>query len=118
MNTHTHTKGPWRVIEHGKGFNRHCVGTSNTAPLQAVICEINTKSVGTSDEIRLSNARLIAAAPDLLEACKWFVQALTDGVLVRDITRDAQSYWATRMLELTQQLAKAQAAVLKAEGNA
>jgi hypothetical protein len=63
-----HTQGPWRVIQHGKGLNRHCVGTENTAPIQAVICEINTKSAGTNDEIRLANARLIAAAPDLLEA--------------------------------------------------
>ena len=71
MNTetkHTHTQGPWRVIEHGKGREKHCVGTSNTAPLQAVICEINTKSVGTNDAIRLANARLIASAPELLAA--------------------------------------------------
>ena len=49
------------------------MGTSNTAPLQAVICEINTKSVGTSDAIRLANAHLIAAAPDLLAVLKSLV---------------------------------------------
>jgi len=62
----THTKGPWKVLENGKGKGQHCVGTTSDAPIQAVICEMNTKSVGTSDAIRLANARLIAAAPDLL----------------------------------------------------
>jgi hypothetical protein len=49
------------------------VGTSNVAPVQAIICEINTKSVGTNDKIRLANARLIAAAPDLLAVLKNLV---------------------------------------------
>jgi hypothetical protein len=44
------------------------VTTANGAPISAVICEIDTKSVATDDATRLSNARLIAAAPDLLEA--------------------------------------------------
>ena len=42
--------------------------TANGAPIPAVICEIDTKSVGTDDAIRLANANLIAAAPDLLAA--------------------------------------------------
>ena len=58
------------MLEHGKGIGRHCVGTENTAPVQAVICEINTKSLQTSDAIRLANARLIASAPELLAILK------------------------------------------------
>jgi len=69
----THTKGPWKVLENGKGKGQHCVGTTSDAPIQAVICEMNTKSVGTSDAIRLANARLIAAAPDLLAVLKSLV---------------------------------------------
>ena len=64
----------------------------------------------------LDRCSLCKAAPDLLEACKWFMQALEDGRLVRDITKDVQSDWALRMLELTRDLAKAQAAIAKAEG--
>jgi hypothetical protein len=44
------------------------VTTANGAPVHAVICEIDTKSVATDDAIRLANAGLIAAAPELLDA--------------------------------------------------
>lgn len=73
-----HTKGPWKVLEHARGNKRTCVTTANGAPVHAVICEIDTKSVGTNDEIRLANARLIAAAPELLAALK----AISDYVAV------------------------------------
>ena len=63
-----HTQGPWKVLEHARGRGRTCVTTANGAPVQAVICEIDTKSVATDDATRLANARLIAAAPQLLEA--------------------------------------------------
>ena len=63
-----HTQGPWKVLEHARGRGRTCVTTANGAPVQAVICEIDTKSVATDEPIRLSNARLIAAAPELLKA--------------------------------------------------
>ena len=64
-------------------------------------------------------ARLIAAAPDLLEACKWFVSQLQTGTIVRDITKDAQSdwdIWAMRTMHFTVDLRKAVSAVAKAEG--
>lgn len=63
-----------------------------------------------------SNARLIAAAPELLEALKWFIAALENGLLVRDITKDAQSDWALKMMHFVRDLQKATLAVAKAEG--
>ena len=63
-----HTKGPWKVLEHARGRGKTCVTTANGAPISAVICEIDTKSVATDDATRLANARLIAVAPELLEA--------------------------------------------------
>ena len=101
--THTHTKGPWRVIEHGKGREKHCVGTSNVAPVQAIICEINTKSVGTNDKIRLANANLIAAAPDMLVALREIA------LLAAEINRSHAADVIT---------VKARVAISKVEGNA
>ena len=60
--------------------------------------------------------RLESVNADLLEACKWFMQSLTDGVLVRDITHDANEDWARRMIDFTMQLNKATCAIHKAEG--
>ena len=62
-----------------------------------------------------ANTHLIAAAPELLEACQWFIKQLDDGVLVRDISRDGEPGWPMRMLGFTGALAKAVAAIAKAE---
>ena len=55
-------------MEHARGRGRTCVSTTNESPIQAIICEIDIKSVKTDEAMRLSNARLIAAAPELLAA--------------------------------------------------
>jgi len=52
-----HTPGPWAVFD----FSRDMILDSN-GDLIAVIID------GKSDETKLANARLVAAAPDLLEA--------------------------------------------------
>ncbi len=72
MNTQTtkHTPGPWKIDE------------NNELPLAVIqdheegqgICELETVSFDT-DETQ-ANARLIAAAPELLEACKNLVAFL------------------------------------------
>ena len=54
-----HTPGPWRVVHHNDDTNRVVVFG---------ICEVWSTSRGT--EAKLANARLIAAAPELLEALK------------------------------------------------
>lgn len=61
------------------------------------------------------DARLIASAPDLLDACKWFAEQLEKGLLVRDISRDAEADWAQRMMYFTVDLQKAMSAIAKAE---
>ena len=109
MKTETkHTQGPWKVLEHGKGIKRHCVGTENTAPIQAVICEIDTKSLQTTDAIRLANARLIAAAPDMLAILKSLVFE-TSHFIHGDGKNGAI---------VANELKNAIAAISKAEGNA
>ena len=102
MKTDTkHTQGPWKVLEHARGRGRTCVTTSNGAPISAVICEIDTKSVATDDATRLANANLIAAAPELLNALK---ELCADKYLADPINAD--------------RMKNARAAISKVEGNA
>lgn len=79
-----HTQGPWEVFQGGnflmviktgmgkvKGFDK-----SNR-----IICEIRTELScfeGTDED--KANARLIAAAPDLLDACKYTYLLLTQNI--------------------------------------
>ncbi len=67
-----HTKGPWRtdasytdVFAGDDEFICSCEGSRNGLPLR--------------DEEDLANARLIAAAPDLLAACKKMVKLYYPG---------------------------------------
>ena len=47
-------------------------------------------TIGATPGEAAANARLIAAAPELLEACKWFMAQLDAGHLVRDTSRDGE----------------------------
>lgn len=55
-----HTKGPWIEITDNENYD--IIGKDGT-----MICSINTSLVKEKWE---ANARLIASAPELLEACK------------------------------------------------
>jgi hypothetical protein len=101
MNTQQ-TRGPWKVLENGRGNGRICVTTANGAPVHAVICEIDIKSVGTDYLKRLANAQLIAAAPDLLAALEVCAE------LLATIPNDTACAVAA---------SHARAAIAKAEGN-
>jgi hypothetical protein len=76
------------------------VTTANGAPVHAILCEIDVRSIGTDYLIRLANANLIAAAPDLLQVAQDFLllAALHD--------------WEGAAIDF------AKATVSKAEGNA
>jgi len=92
-----HTPGPWAVVDNGI-WDVSVVG-------EATICHINNKGewfpkdgtqMGRSQNKMLADARLIAAAPDLLEALKE----------VYDWCYPTDSAWAI----------KARAAIAKATG--
>ena len=59
-----HTPGPWLV--HTDGCNQ----VWTTVGLVAEVHDGNDEGVNDKERAG-ANARLIAAAPDLLEACKW-----------------------------------------------
>lgn len=63
-----------------------------------------------------ANARLIAAAPDLLEACQSIWKMIEDGTLVRDVSKDSNPDWSKMLLEFTMTLNKVNATIAKATG--
>lgn len=69
-NNTKHTPGPWRLMNSSKAGFLNVYTTHQTGELEATdfICEIGP---GARNEGEINaNARLIAAAPELLEACK------------------------------------------------
>lgn len=65
-----HTPGPWTIeyhsIQDGKGGQKLAKIHNNEIPIATVNAWTQTQ---------VANAQLIAAAPDLLEACKKMIQA-------------------------------------------
>lgn len=70
----THTPGPWTVV----GLSRSICGKS----FDGVAREIVSRVRGGSSEAADANARLIAAAPDLLAACKELREGLAAAMRV------------------------------------
>ena len=63
--TTNNTPGPWNPVLISKPSDRACVVTEkNEAGFAAWVCHVQTAHVETAN----ANARLIAAAPELLEA--------------------------------------------------
>jgi hypothetical protein len=95
----THTPGPWEVIQH-KDDTVLTVWAENhpTGPQAVAIIDMAGDPSRKHDESGIADARLIAAAPDLLEAAKF--------VLATGITGHRASA----------QVARLEAAIAKAGG--
>ena len=65
-----HTPGPWKIHEHGVGFEVECANGNVVAQAQ----QVTALRQDTMQSARKANARLIAAAPELLEALSKFVE--------------------------------------------
>ena len=98
--TTTHTPGPWRV----GNFTTHGVGIF-TGDLQTMIADTGGYDKQDRSEVE-ANARLIAAAPDLLEAAQAFTRWLD--------TPAGETPASRKMLEAA--AIHARAAIAKAEG--
>lgn len=74
----THTPGPWRTYPNAEGLNLE-IETANDFP-PAEIARVHWMADGKNNEAlkqeSLANARLIAAAPELLEALKESTNAI------------------------------------------
>ena len=72
-----HTPGPW-LVDETNGLGIFGIWTDaadrlSTNPMQICSMLQTQNSCGAPKEQRAANGRLIAAAPDLLEACQAFV---------------------------------------------
>lgn len=93
-----HTPGPWR-FEPSSGGRWYVYPLGETQPL---VPNIYVPKAKLKNARMMANARLLAAAPELLAALKAIVSSATDG---RDIPE-----W------LTERLIWAESAICKAEG--
>lgn len=81
MSAHTHTPGPWHVVmsDNATPIINHEHGFDWTDPqgLDSRVCAMPAEIMQSYNS--LPNARLIAAAPDLLRALEWMVQRADEG---------------------------------------
>lgn len=96
MATAQHTPGPWAIAG-------HYIGTLG----------VNVATVGYASGAEHANARLIAAAPDLLAALQYAAQFLADEVEQRGL---AGSDMTDYQDEAAQALDRVEAAIAKATG--
>lgn len=61
-----HTPSPWRVVGRGNGV---------AAPETEDALALNVRIIGGNTRVNMANARLIAAAPELLEALQAIIGA-------------------------------------------
>ena len=94
MSKTVHTPGPWVVSDQGVGFEVD----SNDGWQVAQAQQRPEDGRGKPSSVRLANARLIAAAPDLLEALKKMLDVWEHGGIA------------------TYPIGEARAAIKKAEG--
>ena len=102
-----HTPGPWVIDSDGDGKANAIVTSTHLASLDDDICEVYGGNMDGAD-IRQANARLIAAAPDLLQKLKALVNMLSD---------DKDDYPDSSYFRMIQDAEKeALALIAKAEG--
>lgn len=92
MSEATHTPGPWRIIPRAHERNGPCIQRGREGGFMVK---------GMSSEAEDADARLIAAAPDLLAACKEAEEQLS--IMAAS---PASNWWVQKL----------RAAIAKAEG--
>jgi hypothetical protein len=108
----SHTPGPWQVYADTPSIEPNWHIVTNASRMR-VLANVH---IEPGNEVDAANARLIAAAPELLEACQAIFACIESGMLVRSTANDFDSDWAIRQLPLVRSLAKLNEAIAKAEG--
>ena len=105
----THTPGPWRPYENPslEPDNAHAIGVTMDRDVRNDVAACNLLGLDL-DECK-ANARLIAAAPDLLEALRE---------LMKCAVRDAEKYAPEDNAPIWAYISDASDAICKAEGRA
>jgi hypothetical protein len=111
-----HTPGPWTMRP---SFALHWDYAIETAAADIA----HVLRLARSDEpaliaVATANARLIAAAPELLAALKAILVGFESGVLCRNTDSDGLSDWAIRAAPALAALAAGQRAIANAEEGA
>ena len=79
-----HTPGPWEI---SKKFICHsCISSINGLLIAQTSCVHDDRQ----REVQRANARLIAAAPDLLEACKMVLIAHPENIAAKRAVAKAE----------------------------
>lgn len=108
MSKQKYTPGPWIVTKRGSYWHvQTLLNDTNT------ICEVRPVYGDSQYE---ADARLIAAAPDLLHALKGIMDLLDSGYLVRNIDDDLKPDFALRQIKPIGIFKSAIDAISKAEG--
>lgn len=71
-----HTPGPWTVLEHSWSDTSITAPSTPNAVCSLDINHATEESQEADEKLMAANARLIAAAPDLLKACQQALYAL------------------------------------------
>jgi len=109
MNAIQHTPGPWNLPSHVAGGD---IGIIADSRLLAMVTNDEDEPIADSEQ--LANARLMAAAPELLALCKTLRQRLAD--LLRHVDEDTDS--DADLAHDRDAVDDADAAIAKAEGRA
>lgn len=102
----SHTPGPWTMV------GREIFGNAFDQSAR-LICD---RVRGGSPQAADANARLIAAAPEMLAVLKDIIAQFESGAFVRSTESDGCSDWAIKAAKPLATLATAMTVILKAEG--
>lgn len=104
-----HTPGPWRA-------DAQYIGAVNGSPVPIASSHLEwfTAPGGPAHEEACANARLIAAAPDLLAALRWAASMAEEAILVRENGDDPEDTPEVIAMH-REELEAARAAIAKAE---